>query len=161
MASVSYRFLMKIWSSPIKPWPSMRVSWNPGFPDKINSLGTITKCSLPSRNISKSKWIRRGIKSQKSLKKYSYTVQNRKSLNLKSRDSGLKHQFKELLRYSQRSDGDETHSNHVRDELEKYISEEICDECEGGRLNWISVCERQDTTIVDVTNVHWRICRIL
>ena len=86
-----------------------------------------------------------------------YGTEQEIAFNLKSRDSGLKHQFKRafegvipnLERRRQ-----ETHSNHVRDELEKYISEEICDECEGGRLRIESrYVKVQDTTIVDVAQM--------
>ena len=86
-----------------------------------------------------------------------YGTEEEIAFNLKSRDSGLKHKFKKsfegvIPNLDRRRQ--ETHSNHVRDELEKYISEEVCLECDGGRLRIESRNVKiQNTNIVDVARM--------
>jgi excinuclease ABC subunit A len=86
-----------------------------------------------------------------------YGIETDVAFNVKSRDSDLMHQFKRpfegvIPNLDRRRQ--ETHSNHIRDELEKYISEEVCPDCNGGRLRIESRNVKiQNTNIVDVAQM--------
>ncbi|MBL92710.1 MAG: excinuclease ABC subunit A [Myxococcales bacterium] len=131
-----------------RPWFSRQTKFSSYYFQMLEAVAKHLKISMdtPWKKLSK-----------KARDTILYGTESTISFKVRSRDSGMAHEFKRafegVIPNLERRQL-ETTSNHVRDDLEKYISEEICTACNGGRLRIESRhVQIKKTNIVDVARM--------
>ena len=132
----------------IRPWFSRQNKFSGFYFQMLESVAKHLKISMdtPWKKLSK-----------KARETILYGTETSITFKVRSRDSGMSHDFRRpfegVIPNLERRQV-ETTSNHVRDDLEKYISEEVCSSCDGGRLRIESRhVQIKKTNIVDVARM--------